>query len=90
MAKGYSDANPPPKHKLGSIDHYVRRIKAEPPDNPRGAAWRLCTIKQPRSVEELVRSIWPAGNPPGGVGGLVIDEYSEWVAAGKPAVHVPR
>lgn len=84
---GYSDLNPPPPHVIQHVEVYVGRIRSVPPRNPKGAAWRLCTILQPRSAEELIRAVWP-GDAPTDLAAIVLDEFVDWVNAGKPSIHV--
>lgn len=85
---GFNDFHPPPAAGLGTVQAYAARVKAG--DNAPGAAWRLCTITQPRSIEELIAHVWTARTTvPKDVGLALADAYSDWVDAGKPAVHVP-
>jgi hypothetical protein len=82
---GFNDYYPPPAAGLQSIDAYANRIRRG--DNASGAAWRLCTITQPRSVKELIAHVWTSKTDvPADIGMVLADTYSDWVAAGKPAI----
>lgn len=85
---GFNDFFPPPKPEPRTIDQYATRIKRG--DGAPGAAWRLCTITQPRSVHELILHVWPSTNAvPADIGLVLADAYSDWVDAGKPAAPHP-
>lgn len=87
-AGGYNDWSPPPPTAIHGPDVYVDRIRRR--KNPKGAAWRLCTIAQPRSVHELVFRIWPSSDAPGDLAMIVTDAFADWRDAGKPATHPPQ
>ena len=80
---GFNDFYPPPAPEPATIEALALRVRRR--ENPTGAAWRLCTVTQPRSVHELLAHVWPAGKPPSDVAMVLTDTYADWVAAGKPA-----
>lgn len=80
---GYNDFHPPPAQPVLDRQEYIRRVRSN--IKRPGSAWRLCEITQPRSVHELIATVWPEAAPVSADVGLALtDAYADWIAAGKP------
>jgi hypothetical protein len=82
---GYNDFHPPPPVAVQDPEVYASRVRRG--DRAPGAAWRLCELLQPRSVQQLIGFVVPDGMVASHVGLALADAFSDWVAAGKPATH---
>lgn len=80
---GFNDFHPPPPAAVRDLDHYIARILGG--QNRAGAAWRICTLMQPRSVHELIGRVAPVPPVQSDVAMALTDAYADWVDAGKPA-----